>query len=112
MGNLVSPGALFGAAVSSAYGQLTDDEPSWGHGTVGFAKRYGARYAQGVAKATGEYLTAWTLGEDPRTKPSTCQSWKRIFCAARTMVAQPNDKGGYRPVFSKFAGAAANGLSG
>jgi hypothetical protein len=112
VGDLISPGAMFGAAVSSAYGQFTDDEPSWGYGTAGYIKRYGARYAQGLAKATGEYVTALAFGEDPRVRPSTCQSWKRIFCAARTMVAQPNGHGGYRPVISKFAGAAANGFVG
>src|ERR1700685_223903 len=55
-GNLLTPGAVFGAAFSSAYGILTDDEPSWGQGTAGFVRRYAARYAQGVTKDTGQYL--------------------------------------------------------
>jgi hypothetical protein len=113
-GNLLTPGSVFGAAVSSAYGQLTDDEPSWGQGTAGFAKRYGARYAQGMSKATGQYLTALALHEDPRRKPSNCISLKRAVCAARSLVAQPKDGPGsaYRPVFSYLAGAAASGFVG
>jgi len=112
-GNLLTSGSVFGAAVSSAYGQLTDDEPSWGQGAAGFAKRYGARYAQGVSKATGQYLTALAFREDPRRKPSNCIAWKRAVCAARSVFAQPKESGdGYRPVFSYLAGAAASGFVG
>jgi hypothetical protein len=112
-GNLLTPGAVFGAAVSSAYGILTDDEPSWGQGSAGFARRYAARYTQGVTKDTGQYLTALLLHEDPRRKPSNCISWKRTVCAARSLFAQPKaDGSGYRPVFQYLAGAAAGGFVG
>ena len=46
-GNLLTPGAIFGAAFSSGYGFLTKEEPAWGQGTAGYAKLFGARYAQG-----------------------------------------------------------------
>jgi hypothetical protein len=111
-GNLLTPGAVFGAGISSAYGILTDDEPAWGQGAAGFARRYAARYAQGVTKATGEYLTAWAFHEDPRRKPSNCMTWKRTLCAARSLFAQPKLDGGYRPVFATVAGAAAGGFIG
>jgi hypothetical protein len=113
VGNLFSQGAVFGAAVSSAYGQWTDDEPSWGQGAGGYARRYSARYAQGVSKATAEYLVAWADREDPRSKPSGCLAFKRVLCVARSLVAQPlPNQAGFRPVFSKLAGAAANGFIG
>jgi hypothetical protein len=111
-GNLLTPGAVFGAAFSSGYGLLTKEEPAWGQGTAGYAKLFGARYAQGMTKATGEYLTAWAFHEDPRRKPTNCITWKRAVCAARNMFAQPKEGGGYRPVFSTVAGAAAGGFIG
>jgi hypothetical protein len=111
-GNLLTPSAIFGAGISSAYGLLTDEEPAWGQGTAGYARLFAARYAQGVTKATGEYLTGWAFQEDPRRKPSTCIGWKRTLCAARSLVAQPKDGGGYRPAFATVAGAAAGGFVG
>jgi len=111
-GNLLTPGAVFGAGFSSAYGLLTKEEPAWGQGAAGYARLYGARYAQGVTKATGEYLTAWAFKEDPRRKPTNCIAWNRTVCAARSLFAQPKDGGGYRPVFSTVAGAAAGGFIG
>jgi len=110
--NLLTPGAIFGASISSAYGLLTDEEPGWGQGTAGYARLFAARYAQGVTKATGEYFTAWAFHEDPRRKPSTCIGWKRTLCAARTLVAEQKEDGGYRPVFAPVVGAAAGGFIG
>ncbi len=111
-GNLVTPGAIFGAAFSSAYGQITKDDPGWGQGVAGYARRFGGRYAQGVTKATAEYLSSWAFREDPRPTRSACLSWKRIFCAAESLVAQPSPSGGTRPVFSKVIGAFAGGFIG
>lgn len=111
--NLLTPGAGFGAAFSSAYGLWQKEEPAWGQGTAGYARLYAARYAQGVTKATGEYLTAWAFHEDPRRKPTNCIGWKRTVCAARSLFAQPKEGGdGYRPVFSSVVGAAAGGFIG
>ena len=66
---------------------------------------------QGLTKATGQYLSAWALREDPRRKPANCLAWKRALCAARSMFAQPKEGGGFRPAFSTVAGAAAGGAS-
>ncbi len=111
-GNLLTPGAIVGAGISSAYGLLTDEERGWGQGTAGYARLFAARYGQGVTKATGEYLTAWAFHEDPRRKPSNCIGWKRTLCAARSLLAEQKEGGGYRPVFAPVVGAAAGGFIG
>jgi hypothetical protein len=111
LGNLFSPTALFGATVSSMYAQFTNDEPSWGQGTRGYAERFAARYVQGMSKATGEYLTGLALREDLRPVRSTCRSWRRIWCAAETLVVA-RTAGTPRPLFSHVAGAFADGFVG
>jgi hypothetical protein len=111
LNNLFSPTAVFGAAFSSIYAQATNDEPSWGQGSEGYAKRFGARYVQGMSKATGEYLTGLVHGEDLRPTRSTCKSWRRIWCAAETLVVA-NTSTGRHPVFAHVAGAFADGFVG
>ncbi len=110
--NLLTAGAVFGAAASSGYGLLTKDEPGWGEGGAGFGRRFAARYAQGITKDTVQYLTAFADKEEPRHKPTNCIAWKRAVCAAVSVFAEKKENGKYRPLFATTIGAAAGGFIG
>jgi hypothetical protein len=47
--NSIEPVSFVGAAVNSGLAQAQDDDPSFGQGTAGYAKRYGAALADDVS---------------------------------------------------------------
>jgi hypothetical protein len=110
---LVTGQAVFGAAFFSGVAQFRDDPVEWGQGTEGYARRFGARYTQGMAKTTGEFVSSWIAREDPRYDLSQDRSfWGRTGHTFARMVVVENLDGNTRPAYSKFAGAASSGLVG
>jgi hypothetical protein len=110
---LVTGQALFGSAFLGAVAQFRDDPVEWGQGAKGYLRRFGTRYAQGVAKSTGEFVFSSIFREDPRYDPSKDKGlWKRTGHAFASMFVVRNVNGGHRPAFSKFAGAASSGAIG
>jgi len=112
-GKLVTGQAVFGSAFFSAVAQFRDDPTEWGQGMKGYSRRFGTRYAQGVAKTTGEFVFSSIFREDPRYDLSQDRTfWKRTGHTFANMVVVKNVDGKRRPAFSKFAGAASSGLVG
>jgi len=110
---LVTPQAVFGAAFFSGVAQFRDDPVEWGQGTEGYARRFGTRYTQGMAKTTGEFVFSLAAHEDPRYDLSKSRTfWGRTGHAFARMVVVKNLDGNTRPAYSKFAGAASSGLVG
>jgi hypothetical protein len=66
---LFTGSALFGAAFFAGVAQLRHDPSAWPQGADGFGRRFGTRYAQGMAKSTGSFLFGALNHEDPRTHP-------------------------------------------
>jgi len=110
--NLFTPSAIFGSLASAGLSQLRNSNPEFGQGMLGYSKRAGPKYAEGMAKATGEYVSAWVFRENPKPPTSQCSSWHRVFCAAGSLVVKRNSSGELRPVFSKVLGAASDGFVG
>jgi len=112
-GKLVTGQAVFGSAFFSAVAQFRDDPVEWGQGMKGYSRRFGTRYAQGVAKTTGEFVFSSIFREDPRYDLSQDRSfWRRTGHTFTNMVVVKDVDGKKRPAFSKFAGAASSGVVG
>ncbi len=110
---LVTVEALAGATIFSGVAQFRDDPVEWGQGASGYARRFGTRYSQGVAKTTGDFVVGSLLKEDPRYEASRDTNfWKRTGHAFASIFVVKNVYGNQRPAFSKFAGAASSGLVG
>lgn len=86
--HLLTPSAIFGAAFASGYAQLLrNDPPEWGHDPLGYGRSFGTRYAQGMTKATGEFLSALITKEDPRRQRSKKTNFfGRIWYAGTSLV--------------------------
>jgi hypothetical protein len=122
-GKLFSGEAVFGSAFFAGIAQAQNDPGQWGQGSLGYFRRVGSRYAQGVAKTTGESVFAYLLREDPRYEPSEDRGcWRRaghafasIFVvnhlsAARTETGKPRRRKWL--AISKMVGAASSGVVG
>ena len=66
---LLTGSAMFGAGFFAAMAQLRHDPKEWPQGADGFGRRFGTRYAQGIAKSTGSFLVGALNHEDPRPHP-------------------------------------------
>lgn len=129
-GKLISGQAFFGPIFMGGVAQFQDDPIEWGQGTKGYLRRVGSRYAQGVAKSTGEYVFAWVLRENPRYEPSQDRKfWKRFGHAfGRAFVVDHLDGHCYTgsspvsdstskrcarwPAISRLVGASSSGVVG
>jgi hypothetical protein len=124
-GKLISGQAFFGPLFMGGVAQLRDDPQEWGQGMKGYSRRAGSRYAQGVAKSTGDFVFSYALHEDPRYEPSRDKGfWKRTGHALSTVVVVHHlrncsvDGNGalYNcpqwPAISKMVGASSSGLVG
>jgi hypothetical protein len=94
--------------------QAQNSEPGYGQGAAGYAKRYGAYFADGTIENyfTGAILPS-LLKEDPRFYQSGHGGfWKRTGYAMSRIVVTRTDSGGSRFNFSEIVGSAlASGIS-
>jgi hypothetical protein len=106
---------LLGAAFNSALDPVFNNATSkyWGQGAEGFAKRFGTRVAQSMAKGTATGLVGMAFKEDPRFYESRKQGfWPRIGFAVTHTVIVRNDAGHERFSAGRVAGAFASGFVG
>lgn len=110
----VDPYAFLIAGILAGEGQLTNDEPTWGRGFGGYAKRYGAEVADqtvGPLMSTGLFPTMFH--QDPRYFQLGKGGFTHRFNYAlvRLFIAR-TDSGGRQFNYSEFLGnAAAAGIS-
>ncbi len=105
----------FGAAgVVAGYGQATDNFDEYGQGTEGYAKRFGAAYADSFdGVILGNAVFPILLREDPRYyRKGTGGFMKRALYALSTAVITKNDNGSWGPNYANVLGnLAAGGIS-
>jgi hypothetical protein len=94
-------GALFGAE-----GQITDSNPSFGHGASGYAKYFAAAYGDFV---TGNYMTEaifpTILHQDPRYfRRGSGSAWSRMGSAVGQIFWTHTDSGHRQFNFSEILG--------
>lgn len=99
------PSYLLGGAFAGI-SQLTNSNPSFGQGIVGYAKRYGTNTSDQVI---GNYMTEAImpsiLHEDPRYfRKGNGAKWGRVGYALSRIVVTKTDSGGSRFNFSEWLG--------
>ena len=102
------PLIMLGAAIAGI-GQWSNDNPSFGQGAAGFARRFGTSYAdQAIGNIMTEGLFPSFLREDPRYfRRGTGSKWSRTFYAATRVFVTHTDAGTLRFNYSEVLGNAA-----
>jgi hypothetical protein len=94
--------------VVSGIGQWTDENPSFGQGAAGFARRFGTSYAdQAIGNMMSEAIFPSFLHEDPRYfRRGYGSKWSRTFYAASRVFVTRTDAGNWRFNYSEVLGNA------
>src|ERR1700730_5784062 len=97
------------AAVIAGWGQLTNDNPSFGQGMAGYGRRVGTSYAdQAIGNMMTEAIFPALLHEDPRYfRRGHGSKWSRTFYAASRVFVTRTDAGNWRFNYSEVLGNAA-----
>jgi Carboxypeptidase regulatory-like domain len=112
--SITDPVEFLGTGIIAGAEQANNTFPGYGQGTQGYAKRYGAAYADDVlGRMIGSAILPSVLHQDPRyfyegsgTKRS------RIFYALSRAVVTRGDNGHAQPNYSHVLGSfAAGGIS-
>ena len=102
------PLLMLGAAIAGI-GQWTNENPSFGQGMAGFARRFGTSYAdQAIGNMMTEAIFPAFLHEDPRYfRRGNGSKWSRTFYAASRVFVTRTDAGNWRFNYSEVLGNAA-----
>ena len=102
------PLLLLGGAIAGI-GQLTNDNPSFGQGMAGYARRFGTSYGdQAIGNMMTEAIFPAFLHEDPRYfRRGYGSKWSRTFYAASRVFVTRTDAGNWRFNYSEVFGNAA-----
>jgi hypothetical protein len=108
------PFTFVAAGLDAGLGQLQNSFPGYGQGTQGYAKRFGASYADTFdGTMIGNALFPILLKQDPRYfRKGTGSFQSRLFYAIGTTARCKNDDGNWVPNYSNVLGnIAAGGIS-
>ena len=96
------------SAAIAGLGQLSNDNPSFGQGAAGFARRLGTSYGdQAIGNMMTEAIFPSFLHEDPRYfRRGTGSKWSRTFYAATRVFVTRTDAGDWRFNYSEVLGNA------
>jgi hypothetical protein len=107
----VDPATFAIAAVAGGFSQASNEYPSYGQGTLGFAKYFGASYADTFdGTILGNALFPALLHEDPRYfRKGTGSFGSRVLYAMLSTVRCKTDSGNWAPNFGNVMGNIAAG---
>jgi len=102
----VDPYQFVITGIDAGIEQAEDSYPEYGEGVVGFAKRYGASFADTFdGNFWGNAVLPSLLHQDPRYfRLGHGSIWHRILYSASTTVRAKSDKGKWEPNFSNIGG--------
>lgn len=112
--SVIDPFEFFAAGALAGWGQAVNDNAGYGQGALGYAKRYGAAYADSADGVLwGNAIYPILLHEDPRYfRKGTGSVWGRIGYAVATTVWTKNDNGSRGPNYANVLGnITAGGIS-
>jgi hypothetical protein len=94
--------------IIAGIGQWTDENPSFGQGAAGFARRFCTSYAdQAIGNMMTEAIFPSFLHEDPRYfRRGYGSKWSRTFYAASRVFVTRTDVGNWRFNYSEVLGNA------
>jgi len=107
----VDPITFVGAGVYAGFEQAGNRYPEYGQGAQGYAKRYGAGYADAVSGIfIGNAIMPSLLKQDPRyIYKGTGTTRSRILYALSSSVICKGDNGRWQPNYSFITGSIAVG---
>jgi len=109
--SVIDPTTFVGAAAVGGINQAADRFPSFGQGAQGYAKRFGASYAD-IFDGTviGSALMPSLLSQDPRYfYKGTGGKGSRLLYALANSVISKGDNGRWQPNYSGIAGGLITG---
>ena len=103
--------AFAGAAVFAGVEQANDSFSGYGQGTQGYAKRFGANYADGfISSMVGGAILPSLLKQDPRYfYKGTGTKRSRFWYAVANAVVCKGDNGHWQPSYSGIGGSLVSG---
>jgi hypothetical protein len=107
---IVDPVSLLGTAISAGIDEARKNHPEWGQGTEGYAKRFGAQYANRVSHVMiGHIVMQSIFHQDPRYFYKGAGSFgSRALYAIGTAFVAKSDKGKWQFDYSDVLGGAAS----
>jgi hypothetical protein len=107
----IDPFTFVGAGVAAGIEQSQDTYPGYGLGASGFAKRYGAAYADGfIGNMLGDAVFPSLVHQDPRYfYKGTGSTTSRALYALSTAFRARGDDGHWEPNYSNVLGDLAAG---
>ena len=112
--SITDPIEFVGTGIIAGAEQATDTFPGYGQGARGYAKRYGAAYADDVlGRMIGSAILPSLIHQDPRYFYKGSGSiHSRVFYAMSRALVTRRDDGQTEPNYSRLAGSfAAGGLA-
>jgi len=109
--SLIDPVTFLGAGAVAGIEQVNNSFPGFGSGAQGYAKRYGAAYADDVtARLLSSALLPTVFREDPRYFYRGSGSTRsRAFYAVSAAVIARGDNGRWKPNYARILGSFASG---
>ena len=109
--SLLDPVTFLGAGAVAGIEQVSNSFPGFGTGAQGYAKRYGAAYADDVtARLLSSALLPTIFREDPRYFYKGSGSIRsRAFYAVSAAVMARGDNGRWKPNYARILGSFASG---
>jgi hypothetical protein len=109
--SMIDPVTFAGVGVIAGFEQASDDFQGYGQGAQGYAKRYGAGYADAfVGTFIGGAILPSLLEQDPRYfYKGTGSIHSRILYALATAVICKGDDKRWQPNYSAILGSFASG---
>jgi hypothetical protein len=111
---LVDPFSFVGTGIFAAAEQWQDTFPGYGQGAQGYAKRYGAAYAdEALSRMIGSAILPSLLHQDPRYfyRGTGSRKGRALYAISQAIICR-GDNGKMQPNYSYVLGSfAAGGLS-
>ena len=109
--SLLDPVTFVGAGAVAGIEQVNNSFPGFGSGAQGYAKRYGAAYADDVtARLLSSALLPTIFREDPRYfYKGSGSARSRAFYAVSAAVIAHGDNGRWKPNYARILGSIASG---
>lgn len=107
----IDPFTFVAAGLNAGFGQVAEQFPGYGYGAQGYAKRFGAAWADNFdGTMIGGAVFPSLLHQDPRYfRKGTGTVRSRFFYAISTTVRTKSDKGKWQPNYSNVLGNIAAG---
>ncbi len=109
--SLIDPVTFLGAAAVAGAEQVNNNFPGFGSGVQGYAKRFGAAYADDVsARILSSALLPTVFREDPRYfyRGSGSTSSRAFYAVSAAFIAR-GDNGRSKPNYARIVGSFASG---